>query len=126
MTDAAIERLCERLEASHALDTPRDPRTGKLINPDGPEAAALIRTQAERIKAYSVAAGNDTLRDAEVVAKLLERIKALEGVETRLQAALDLINAIDVGYALGDVSHEDFRVQVKKWTDAFLNPTGDA
>lgn len=45
MTDPM--ELVGRLEARHTLDTPRDPRTGSLINPDGPEAAACIREMVE-------------------------------------------------------------------------------
>lgn len=40
MTDE--KGLKERLGARHTLDTPRDPRTGALINPDGPAALAYI------------------------------------------------------------------------------------
>tara|TARA_R110002051_G_scaffold316556_1_gene396313 strand:- start:3397 stop:3657 length:261 start_codon:yes stop_codon:yes gene_type:complete len=52
MTDAAIERLCERLETNHPGPGRRsDGYIPSPINPDGPEAAALIRSQAERVKA---------------------------------------------------------------------------
>ncbi|MEN5229030.1 hypothetical protein [Brevundimonas naejangsanensis] len=45
MTDPM--ELVGRLEARHTLNTPRDTRTGSLINPDGPEAAACIREMVE-------------------------------------------------------------------------------
>lgn len=88
--------LIKRLNARHTLDTPRETRTGALVNPDGPEAASRIaELKAERDDALrqfmnATPFSKDEIRQlcadhaetvAELKAKLATAVGALERIE---------------------------------------------
>lgn len=47
--EAELEKLCERLEARNPVEFLNRVHSGDAINPDGPEAARLLREMAAEI-----------------------------------------------------------------------------